>query len=535
VADTDTAPGNSAASTAPNDSATSTAPNDSATSTAPNDSATSTAPNDSATATAPASPFAAEDSRRALYVHGGGADQRALLGSLGDFTLVDAPDQAALVVVSTRMSRAELTATLARLRATLSCPMVALAHTGGESAAVEVMRAGGAGVIAEGNEGALVSYVSGDPYDSSLVETYDRRVGSARSREDSGHGTEDVTSLPGPLAFEERIEELDESGAVPRIAFLHVLNLDGATRKLASEATEILRRRIAVQYRELARVVGAELFALGSSDFAIVGASVSPNRLEQLGRNFIRITESFAPVGNQTLRLALGHAGPEVTTELSTLRELASRALGVAAEQGKSAIVSADSLSLGLASTTELEAAMRVVELIEHGGPLPPGHGLRVARVAAELARHIGFENAERAQIRLAAHLHDIGKVGLPAAAVHADPETLEGELAEAYRSHPERSATFLRPTAGRDVAEAVAAHHEHWDGSGFPHGLAGHEIPVMARIVALADYYDELVHSCNNAGEIAARLHEAAGTRLDPEMVEAALPLLLRVVDPAA
>ena len=470
--------------------------------------------------------------RKRILVVGGGDEVRMALSGLYD--LVGDVADADLVVVSTRTSRAELATLLPALRERPRGPMVALVHTGGEPIAVEVMRAGGAGVVAEGNEAALASHLGGDTVEGDLVETYDRRVGSGRSRGESSRGNDDATNLPNAVALEERIDELAESGVVPRVAYLSVMQFEQAARKLATEATDILRRRLAVQYRELARTAAAELFVIGRADFAIVGTGLSPNRAEHLGRQLARITESFAPAGNQTLRLAMGHAGPEVSSDLSTLRELASRALAVAAEQGKSAVVSADSLSLGLASTTELEAAMRVLDVVERADRHHPGHGERVARVASELARALGFEGAERAQIRLAAHLHDIGKVGLPTSAL-ADPEELESADIDAYRSHPGRSGAFLRASAGPVVAAAAAAHHERWDGTGFPDGLVADRIPVMARIVAVANAWDDCLERAGGELDLAlARLRSLSGTVLDPTMVEVVLGVLPRATHAA-
>lgn len=466
---------------------------------------------------------------RRVFVFGGSDEQRMRVADVADFCLVDEVAEAELVVISTRASRAEFSATVARLHEAASAPIVALAHTGGESLAVEVMRGGGVGIVAEGNEDALAAYANGTANDASLVETYDRRVGSGRSRGVQGRGSDDATNLPGGVAFEERLEELDETGVVPRVAFLHVLHFDSAARKLASEATDVLRRRLAVQYRELARVAGAELYVLDRADFALIGVSLSPARAEDLGRQLSRVTESFAPMGSQTLRLAMGHAGPEVTTELATLRELASRALGAATEQAKSAVVGAASLSLGLASTTELEAALRMIDVIERYDRHHPGHSARVARIAAEIARHLGFDGTERAQLRLAAHLHGVGKIGLPKTALD-DPDGLDGEDLEAYRSHPERGAVALRPSAGDAVADAIRHHHEHWDGSGFPDGSAGHDIPVMARVIAIADRYDELlVATSGDAAAAVEQLGALGGTVLDPNLLEASLPALER------
>lgn len=465
-----------------------------------------------------------------VYVEGVYADQLEPLGAI-DF--VDQMGEADLIVVSTRIPRSGLGAVLAKVRNEARCPVVALTHTGGETLAVEIMRAGGTGVVAEGNEQSLPAFLTGSAAEGGLVATYDRRMGGRRDGDAADHGVDTATNLPGVTAFEQRIEDLGHAGTVPRVAFLHVRNLEPATRRMAAEATTVLRRRLATQYRELTRSEGVELYVLDRSDFALLGVGLSPNRAEELGRQLARITEAFAPA-NQTLKLAIGHAGPEVTDELGTLRELAQRALSVAAEQPTSAVVGADSLSLGLASTTELEAALRTLGMAERDDPNGPGHGMRVARLASELAWTLGFEAAERSAIRLAGHFHDIGKVGLPPDLLTADPETLTGERLAEWREHARRSAAYLRPLAGDELARAVTAHHEHWDGTGFPDGLAGEDIPVTARLVAIADVYDKLLlqtpETENPVRTALDALAALAGTQLDPAFVEAAIPLFARL-----
>jgi len=484
--------------------------------------------------------IAPEPQFRRISLHGVGDAQLERILATGVFEPVAEASEAELIVVSTRLSRSAANSVLNRLRGDGDVPVVALAHTGGEPLAVEIMRAGGAGVVAEGNEAALMSFLDAGAWGSGLLETYERRISSTRTTEQVSRGRDEATSLPTGGAFEERLEELEQSGVVPRVAFLQIMHFEAATRRLAREARDVLRRRLAVQYRELVRVAGGELYALGDTDFALLGAGLSPNRAEQLGRQLARITESFAPAANQPLRLAMGHAGPEVTTEIASLRELASRALSVAIDQSDSAVVGADSLSLGLAATTELEAALRMVDVVERHDHHRPGHGARVGRLAVEIARHLGLENAERGQVRLAAHLHDVGKIGLPPALL-AHPDRIEGadDLA-AYRSHAERSARFLHPSAGPAVAAAVAAHHERWDGTGYPGGLAGEDIPVAARIIAAVDLYDGVAHPARGRGrgtpeQGVAALLEESGSGLDPLVVEVAVAVIGRLEEPPA
>src|SRR5690606_2921511 len=142
------------------------------------------------------------------------------------------------------------------------------------------------------------------------------------------------------------------------------------------------------------------------------------------------------------------------------------------------------------------------------------------------------------ARIRLAAHLHDIGMTGAGAEAF-GPLEELRGAALEARRAGPERGAAYVRTSAGDEVADAIWACEERWDGRGHPRGLAEEQIPIAARIIAVACRFDALVSSADadpaRAVEDAlAALAEEAGGRLDPGLVSLAAPVLARVAEDA-
>jgi HD-GYP domain-containing protein (c-di-GMP phosphodiesterase class II) len=130
-------------------------------------------------------------------------------------------------------------------------------------------------------------------------------------------------------------------------------------------------------------------------------------------------------------------------------------------------------------------------------------------------------------KIRLFAPLHDIGKVGIPDAILLA-PRKLDPAEWATMQSHAEIGWRILADRPTLEMAADIARyHHEHWDGNGYPHSLAGEEIPLCARIVAIADVYDALRSSrpykepWSHEGA-AAIIREGAGTHFDPALVEA-------------
>ena len=160
-------------------------------------------------------------------------------------------------------------------------------------------------------------------------------------------------------------------------------------------------------------------------------------------------------------------------------------------------------------------------------------HTARVARLAEATAYLLGQSAAEQQLIRLAALLHDIGKLDIPPALLHKREALTQDEWALMCR-HPEIGQQLLAQVGGRFqlLAAIVVAHHERWDGQGYPAGLAGEEIPLAARILAVVDSYDAMIsqrayhHPCT-LGQARAELQQCAGGRYDPCVVEAFLQVL--------
>lgn len=120
-------------------------------------------------------------------------------------------------------------------------------------------------------------------------------------------------------------------------------------------------------------------------------------------------------------------------------------------------------------------------------------HSGRVTRTSLKLGQRIGLDEPTLEILRFGALTHDLGKIGI-ADAVLNKPARLEGREVEIMRQHPSFSKTIMKPLVRfREFAEIAGSHHEHWDGSGYPDGLKGEEIHLLARIVAIADAWDSM------------------------------------------
>ncbi|OPX21375.1 MAG: hypothetical protein B1H03_06715 [Planctomycetales bacterium 4484_113] len=122
-------------------------------------------------------------------------------------------------------------------------------------------------------------------------------------------------------------------------------------------------------------------------------------------------------------------------------------------------------------------------------------HSRRVGRLARKLGERMGLSALELDTLEIAGYLHDSGKMGIPNS-ILGKREPLDEWEVEIAKKHPEYSASIISPLSGfGTVAEAVLHHHENYDGTGYPDGLAGEEIPLLSRILMLADTADALAH----------------------------------------
>ncbi|MHB8492724.1 MAG: HD-GYP domain-containing protein [Solirubrobacteraceae bacterium] len=161
-------------------------------------------------------------------------------------------------------------------------------------------------------------------------------------------------------------------------------------------------------------------------------------------------------------------------------------------------------------------------------------HAAAVARYAEDLARELGCNAEEQRLAHSAGLLHDIGKGPLPDRVLHA-PEIADQADWEALRHHPIEGAAHVGHFPDyREVADVILAHHERWDGSGYPDGLIGPEIPLLARIVAICEAYDamtalESYGKRHTAEDAFAELRREAGKQFDNDAVESFIAVRTR------
>ncbi|HEU0078311.1 MAG TPA: HD domain-containing phosphohydrolase [Longimicrobiaceae bacterium] len=176
----------------------------------------------------------------------------------------------------------------------------------------------------------------------------------------------------------------------------------------------------------------------------------------------------------------------------------------------------------------------RTVELLLNvltaGDPVTARHSRRVADLSYTLAQAAGMRGEELRTLRVAALLHDMGKIDDRFFHIVHSRRPLTNQQKAEIKHHPHESAHILEPLEAEHpgLMEVVSSHHECWDGSGYPHGMSETEIPLGARVIAMADAFDAMTQprkyrDAMPVDRALAELHDGSGTQFDPDLVELA------------
>jgi len=182
------------------------------------------------------------------------------------------------------------------------------------------------------------------------------------------------------------------------------------------------------------------------------------------------------------------------------------------------------------------DAALRLFETLVRAVDLKDRytrrHSQQNAEFAVELGRAVGLSERAQSGLRIAGLLHDVGKIGVPDR-ILKKPGPLTDEEKAIMRQHVVLSTLMVQGVPNRqDMSDAVSCHHERWDGDGYPLGLAGADIPLLGRILAVVDAYSAMIldrpyRKALTHEEAVAELRRGTGTQFDPDLVELFISLL--------
>ena len=364
--------------------------------------------------------------------------------------------------------------------------------------------------------------------------------------------TDTLTGLLNRHGFERRatslLEDLSDRPSaliVGDVDMLKALNEehgpaagDRALRRIAEVISRSLRRM---------DVVGRT----GGEEFAILAVTAEVSDAVAVAERLRR--DVMVAFGDEPFSLTMSFGVAMYPRDGATLDELlvaADRALLTAKRAGRNrtmlaAQAAGPSAALGATGEQDdgerarLVTAIGLAEALDLRDTGTASHSQTVAKYAALMARELGFEDADVERIRMAGLLHDIGKIGVPDAILNKPDKLTDHEYAEMQR-HPEIGARILGSDVLDDVRSWVLAHHERPDGLGYPFGLSGDQVPLPARILAVADAYeamtaDRVYRKALPKAEARAELERCRGTQFDPRVIDAFLALLDRMEDEGA
>src|ERR1700726_4321160 len=164
---------------------------------------------------------------------------------------------------------------------------------------------------------------------------------------------------------------------------------------------------------------------------------------------------------------------------------------------------------------------------IDEKDPYTRGHSDRVAKYSLMIGQQLHLSPEELDKLRISALLHDVGKIGVDDR-VLKKPGALTAEEFQIMKQHPSKGANIMRPVAQlKEMLPGIELHHEHVNGKGYPYGLKGDEIPLMARIISVSDVLDAMTtnrpyQSAKDIDEALEVIRKLAGTKFDLQVVEA-------------
>ncbi len=290
----------------------------------------------------------------------------------------------------------------------------------------------------------------------------------------------------------------------------------------------------------------------GGEEFCVVVPGVGSDRALRRIAEAVRkaIADTPVPLPDGRLLRVTASAGCALATDglwsVEAIVDAADRALYAAKRAGRNRTRLVTELTAEEIAAEEPEAIRLAEALALSAGAregLPERHVRQVAELSRSIAESLGLTEDAVLRCRLGGWLHDIGKVAIPDTVLTKPGPLDEDELA-VMRTHAEVGEQIVTRIAGlAQAAPIVRHHHERWDGSGYPEGLAGEEIPLEARVVAVADAYsaltsDRVYRTACSVTEALAELRASAGSHYDPLCVQALAEIVTgldRVVDPVS
>lgn len=257
----------------------------------------------------------------------------------------------------------------------------------------------------------------------------------------------------------------------------------------------------------------------GSDEYLVLLPGTSEEQANEYVKK-IKLACAQSQVNSLPVDISFGHSTKTILEEsiLSTIKSAEDH-------MNKNKIVESKSMRNHIIKT--------IMHTLHEKNPREEAHSKRVGEICRKIGISLNLPEIEVNLLNLAGFLHDIGKIAIDDRLLSKTDKLSPDEIA-ILRTHPEIGCRILRSSYDiAEIAEAVLSHHERWDGSGYPKGLKGKEIPKYSRVIAIADSFDAMTSQRSyrelfTAEQAAEEIRNSAGTLYDPEIVDAFLKVVL-------
>jgi diguanylate cyclase (GGDEF)-like protein len=350
--------------------------------------------------------------------------------------------------------------------------------------------------------------------------------------------TDSLTGLGNHRSYQSRLREAleraDENGGEVSLCLVDVDEFKGCNDRYGHPVGDQILVELSRLFLEGRDDVAA--FRFGGDEFALLLEDNEEEAYRFVQNLHDRIAQTtFAHHQPVTITVGIG-SFPRYASTPDELQQVADGALYWAKRHGKNRscvyspsvvrIYSPNELAEMAERQARLRAAENLIRIVDSKDTYTGEHSQAVAQLVEAIARELELDDETTAQLKLAGLLHDLGKIAIPDSILRK-PSCLEPDERRLVRAHVQFGHSLLEGLGVEPVDAWVLHHHEHWDGSGYPDGLAGEEIPFGSRVILVADAYDAMTsdrtyRTASTATQALAEIRRRAGVQFDPEVVSA-------------
>lgn len=360
--------------------------------------------------------------------------------------------------------------------------------------------------------------------------------------------TDSLTGLGNHRSYQARLREAleraEESGGEVSLCLVDVDEFKGCNDRYGHPLGDQILVELAHLFVEGRDDVAA--FRFGGDEFALLLEENEEDAYRFVEDLHDRIAQTEFP-HRQPLTITVGIASyPGYASSPAELQQVADGALYWAKRHGKNRscvyspsvvrIYSPNELAEIAERQARLRAAENLIRIVDTKDTYTGEHSQSVARLVEAVARELQLDDETVEQLKLAGLLHDLGKIAIPDT-ILKKPGCLEPDERRLVRAHVQFGHSLLEGLGVEPVDSWVLHHHEHWDGSGYPDGLAGEDIPLGSRVILVADAYDAMTsdrsyRTASTATQALAEIRRRAGVQFDPDVVAALERCIVRGIE---